>query len=522
VPAAAAALAAAAAGHTGGSGRADPAGIPAHHRPRRQGSELTTTVELPVWFLAIVGLLAAWVVLERLLLPGVRWFFRRRVNRVIEEINRRTPLQIPNFALTKRRVLVDRLTYDPRVLQAVRRHCADTGKPWNVALAEVEHHAREIIPAFNAYVYFRWGTDLSRRLAQRLYRVNLSRPRTWTLDDPPPDTSIVFVINHRSNMDYVLLAYLAERYTALSYAVGEWARVWPLRPLVRAMGGYFVRRRSDDALYRRVLERYVQMAVASGVVQAVFPEGGLSRDGRFREPRLGLIDYMLRDHVVDGERDIIFVPVAINYDRVIEDRSLLREAAGRKRSGIAVALGTLVVIGRTLRRRWRGHSYRMGYAAASFGEPVSLDAWCRAQGVVPGQLSHTRRLVQTRRFTRHLMGEIGAVMPALPVPLVAWILLTEPARTWSRAELQTRYTQLVATIERHAPRAFLPRREPTYGVEAGLRMLRVRRLVTSIDDGYRIAAEQTPLLAFYAASLEHLIGPPAEAVAAGRAAAATV
>ena len=44
---------------------------------------------------------------------------------------------------------------------------------------------------------------------------------------------------------------------ALSYAVGEWARVWPLQSLVRAMGAYFVRRNSKDALYRKVLERYV-------------------------------------------------------------------------------------------------------------------------------------------------------------------------------------------------------------------------------------------------------------------------
>lgn len=61
---------------------------------------------------------------------------------------------------------------------------------------------------------------------------------------------------------------------ALSYAVGEWARVWPLEMLVRSMGAYFVRRDSGDPLYRAVLQRYVQMATAAGLTQAVFPEGG--------------------------------------------------------------------------------------------------------------------------------------------------------------------------------------------------------------------------------------------------------
>ena len=141
-------------------------------------------------------------------------------------------------------------------------------------------------------------------------------------------------MNHRSNMDYVLAGFLAADQAALSYAVGEWARIWPLSALIRAMGAYFVRRNSRDELYRRVLERYIAMATEAGVPQAVFPEGGLTRDGRMREPKLGVIDYMLRGFRIDGERDLVFVPLGINYDRVLEDRSLLlqRRDASRARA----------------------------------------------------------------------------------------------------------------------------------------------------------------------------------------------
>ena len=109
-----------------------------------------------------------------------------------------------------------------------------------------------------------------------------------------PGTTVVFVMNHRSNMDYVLVAFLAAERTTLSYAVGEWARIWPLQQLIRSMGAYFVRRNSNNPVYRRVLERYVHMATEAGVAQAMYPEGGLSRDGRLREPKLGLYDYMLK------------------------------------------------------------------------------------------------------------------------------------------------------------------------------------------------------------------------------------
>ena len=90
------------------------------------------------------------------------------------------------------------------------------------------------------------------------------------------------------------------------------------------MGAYFVRRNSNNPIYRRVLERYVHMATEAGVAQAMYPEGGLSRDGKLREPKLGLFDYMLKSFDPKGGHDIVFVPVALNYDRVLEDRTLLR------------------------------------------------------------------------------------------------------------------------------------------------------------------------------------------------------
>ncbi len=161
-------------------------------------------------------------------------------------------------------------------------------------MIEVRRYAREIVPTFNAYIYFRVGYSIARAVARFLYRVRLGFADERTLAGVPPNTAVVFVMNHRSNMDYILVAFLAAERTALSYAVGEWARIWPLQQLIRSMGAYFVRRNSNSPIYRRVLERYVHMATEAGVAQAMYPEGGLSRDGRLREPKLGLFDYMLK------------------------------------------------------------------------------------------------------------------------------------------------------------------------------------------------------------------------------------
>src|SRR4029077_1554844 len=192
-------------------------------------------------------------------------------------------------------------------------------------------------------------------------------------------------MNHRSNMDYVLVGYLAADRTALSYAVGEWARIWPLQTLIRSTGAYFVRRNSGDPLYRRVLPRYIPMATAAGGPQAVSPEGGLSRDGRLRPPKLGILDYMLRSFDPrHGDRDLVFIPVGINYDRVLEDRTLLLDFApgGAVKPGPARAAWTtfrfaLHNLALMLRSRW----HRFGYACVSFGSPISMRHYLGEQGL---------------------------------------------------------------------------------------------------------------------------------------------
>ncbi|MDX1708694.1 MAG: 1-acyl-sn-glycerol-3-phosphate acyltransferase, partial [Desulfobacterales bacterium] len=234
-------------------------------------------ITISVWLFIILLAVCAWAVLERVLIPSSRWFIRRRINRVIDEISSRLDIQIKPFQLTKRQVLIDRLVYDPMVLEAVQQIAHERNCPREIVQREVLTYAREIVPSFNAYLYFRIGYWVAKKIARLLYRVRIGMAGDEQFSSIDPESTVVFVMNHRSNMDYVLVAFLAAEKTTLSYAVGEWAKIWPLQTLIRAMGAFFVRRNSSDPLYRRVLERYVHMATREGVCQAVFLEGGLTR-----------------------------------------------------------------------------------------------------------------------------------------------------------------------------------------------------------------------------------------------------
>jgi glycerol-3-phosphate O-acyltransferase len=443
-------------------------------------------VAVPVWLLVLILGFATVSLVTHFLFPSVRWFFRRRAERAMQRLNARLDRKIDLFKLAERSDMVARLAYDPKVVEAAMAHAAETGVPGEVAFEEARRYAREIVPGFSATLYFGFATRAAKGLSRFLYRVRVGKVDRALSEVDPGDT-VVFVMNHRSNMDYVLITWLVADRAALSYAVGEWARVWPLSAMIRAMGAYFIRRGSRNALYRRVLARYVQMATEQGTTQAIFPEGGLSLDGRVGPAKMGLISYIVDGFDRDGAngangRDVVFVPVGLAYDRVLEDRALI-EAAGsqtrrfRKRP-FRAALGTLrYIFGRMIGRR-KG----FGTAAAGFGAPVSLRAFLAGGGTVEG--------LGTR-----LMAEIGKVVPVLPVPLLARALGDGAA---SRAELRDRIEVLVERLTLAGAVLKLPPQGLDLVLDEGLAPLIARGLVTS---ALQPVASERRLLAFYAASV---------------------
>lgn len=467
----------------------------------------STSVFIPLWLFLLLAGLAALALLDRLLLPSVRWYLRRRIEGVVEGLNRRLDIKLQPFKLIDRKVLVDRLRYDSQVLEAAEAHAAEEEIPRAVAHEKIERYAEEIVPAFNAYVYFRIGYWIARRVAQSLYRVRLGSEDETALRNLPEKAAVVFVMNHRSNMDYVLVAYMVGGKSALSYAVGEWARIWPLESLIRSMGAYFVRRRSRNSLYRTVLQRYVQMATAAGVTQAVYPEGGLSRDGRLMPPKLGLLDYMLRDFDPEKDNDVVFIPVGINYDRTLEDRTLLLdlEPEPRRPGRLQAASTFFSFLGRNLRLLSLGRWYRFGYACVNLGVPVSAGDYLRQRGLSFKGMEKEERFTHVADLGKHLMGAVGGVIPVLPVSLVATVFTDDPEASFSELELKGRVQQLIGRLEEGDARVYVPRRSREYAITVGLRMLTLRRLVTLEDGLYRAEPQQLPVLRYYAHSIAHLI-----------------
>src|SRR5216684_2489270 len=110
-------------------------------------------VTVPLWLFLPIAAFALWSLLDQLL---------------IDSVNRRLDVEIKPFQLTKRQVLIDRLVYDPQVVAAANEHARANNLPREVAMTEVYRYVREIVPAFNAYIYFRVGYSIARAIARFL------------------------------------------------------------------------------------------------------------------------------------------------------------------------------------------------------------------------------------------------------------------------------------------------------------------------------------------------------------------
>ena len=447
-------------------------------------------VEMPLWLLVLVLGFATVTFASHFLFPSVRWFFRKWAERAVARINARLDRPIEPFKLARRQDMIVRLLYDVHVLEAVSEHAAQAGVPGSVAFEQARRYAREIVPGFSATLYFGFAIRAARRLSRGLYRVRIGKVDA-ALSRFDRKATVIFVMNHRSNMDYVLITWLVANRSAISYAVGEWARVWPLSAMIRAMGAYFIRRGSRNTLYRRVLARYVQMATDEGTTQAIFPEGGLSLDGRVGTAKMGLLSYIYTGFDPKTDRDVIFVPVGLAYDRVLEDR-LLTEAhvEGTRRFRArpwTIAAFTLRMIWRMIRGRFAG----FGTAAAGFGPPVSLRAFLA--GAEPS----------TEALGALLMAEISKVVPILSVPLVAAALL---GGAMDRGALRLRIAELQADLMAVDAVLKLPPQGLDVALSEGLAPLLARGLVVERDGELACAPEAGVMLAFYAAPVLQILG----------------
>ena len=419
--------------------------------------------------------------------------------------------RVDRFKLASRAHIRAQLIQDDAIRAAIRDHAHETGESEPAAERRVHAYIQEIVPFFNVIAYFQIGMRVSRAVLNLFYKVTVEFEDRTAIQRLPKDAVLVYLMNHRSNADYVLVGYALSGQVAISYAVGEWARAFPLEHLFKAFGAYFIRRRYREKLYHTVLERYVQLITRQGVTQGIFLEGGLTRDGKLRPPKIGLLDYVLgiaREPEYKGR--LYIVPVAVNYDRVLEDRSLLHELArseGRPRPSRLTQMYDVIRFvfwnaGRIATRRWK----RYGRAAVLVGRPVPLKPWFDREPALFA-LPRAERLAKVQAFSDEVMDRIGRLVPVTPVALACAAIQSFDSDFIPRARLLERMEEMRDALVELNSRVLRADRDIEETFDRAWRMLRMRRMLAESGGGYAVLPRGRPLVNYYANSIMHLLGP---------------
>ena len=461
----------------------------------------SVSVPLPVLALLVAGCLYGLI---------VRPLWRRRQERrnthAFHEAQGRLAIQPSAFQLLKPTSAADLLMVDPGVQEAILKEVETTGQDQCDVLVTAREYAREIVPSLSAGLYSRLIHGPLKRLMLRLFRVRVRYVDEAAIARAARTSTPVFVLNHRSNLDYVIAATsLADR-AILSFAVGEWARYWPLEGLLRALGGFFVRRGSGDPLYRAVLAAHIKTATSAGVPQAFFIEGRFSDDGRLGKPRLGLLDYAVRAFDPDTRRDVAFVPVAVNYDRVVEDKNLqVMKASGKSATRTGSWRATAGFLGHQfwlrLNRRWKP----FGHATLSVGVPVSLRDWLATRDFDPRTANRDERFAEVRVLAEDLMERIAGIMPVLPVPLMATVIRDRGSTGVTRAEARVAAFEILEALSARPGEPDIPREDWEPAVELGVQLLIQRQMVKADRERLTILETRRHFVDYYANSIGHLV-----------------
>src|SRR2546423_5246825 len=463
--------------------------------------------------------IAYWVVVSLVLVGlAVATVIRQRASRIAVRAVHRSGARIDRFKLTRKPFIRETLLADPAIADAVKEYAIEQRVSEAQTWKRVESYIDEIVPFFNILTYYKFGLVVSRALLNFFYKV--SAEYAGKAKQVPKDSVVIYLMNHRSNADYVLVGYVLSGQVAISYAVGEWARAFPLEYIFKSFGAYFIRRKYREKLYHTVLERYVQLITRNGVTQGIFLEGGLSRDGRLGQSKIGLLDYVLgvaRDRELSDR--IYVVPVAVNYDRVLEDRSLLRELdarEGRKRPPRVVQLGEVVSyvwwnLVRLVARRWK----RYGRAAVVIGDPIALGPWLEQQHQETGDLfsiDRSLRLARVQSLADSVLSQIAQLIPVTPVTLACAAIQSFDGDFIPHEQLIERMREMRDVL--HELNARVVHRDGSVEeiFDRAWRMLSMRRILVRSGNGYSVLPGNRPLARYYANSISHLLGAFAEGV----------
>jgi len=296
----------------------------------------------------------------------------RRLARALQIFLYREERLVWGPTLLPRRVVRRQVLRDPELARLVRRVAAERGVPRRRIWKEARGYFDEMAANYNG-LYFGVLEAVFNRIWPRVFAgleiIGLDKVIDCVKEHP-----VVLVPCHRSHFDYLILSYIFHMHylSPPHIAAGSNLNFWPMGPLFRGAGAFFIRRTfEDNDLYKMVFRKYLTFLIREGYTQEFFIEGGRTRTGKILTPKLGMLSAIVNAFIGGVRRDLYLVPISIHYGRIPEEEAYRREVAGEEKE--KESLGALLRARSVLTRRY-------GTVYVNFADPISLNGALGPQG----------------------------------------------------------------------------------------------------------------------------------------------
>ncbi len=434
----------------------------------------------------------------------------RKLSRVLRVHFARIRSAVIGPDLSHRRLLVDRVLESETVRQAIadqaRRDNSNPDDAWKKAHA----FAWEIAADYSHPVVRSLSFAL-KPFWNRLYD-GVQVHHLDTLKDIAPGHEVVYVPSHRSHIDYLLLSYTLYTQSIVPphIVAGVNLNMPLLGPILRKGGAFFIRRSiRGSALYSTVLGEYVALLVGEGFSLEYFIEGGRSRTGRLLQPKSGMLAMTVRGFLRQPRRPVVFQPVYIGYEKLMEGKSYLDELTGRpKRKETVWAL---------LRGAFGALRQRYGKVALSFGEPILLEQILQQHAPqwreqVIGENERPKWLGQAMDdLAQRIQINVNRAADVNPVNLLALSILSTPKHAMAESDLLDQLAlnkRLLAAVP-YSDRVTVTALEPAAIVAYGETIGILQRTAHPLGDVLSMDEDTAVLQTYYRNNVLHLFVVPA-------------
>ncbi|TWH99388.1 glycerol-3-phosphate acyltransferase [Luteimonas cucumeris] len=429
----------------------------------------------------------------------------RKLSRVLRAHFRRIRAAVIGPDLSTRRLLVDQVLASQPVKEAIadqaRRDNSKPAEAWKKAHA----YAWEIAADYSHPVV-RSASFLLATVWNRIYRGVLVH-HLDRLKEVAPGYEVVYTPSHRSHMDYLLLSYLLyDRGIVPPHIVAGINLNLPVIGTILRKGGAFFIRRSirGNMLYSAVLSEYVAQLVAGGYSLEYFIEGGRSRTGRLLQPKGGMISMTVRAFLRQPTRPVLFQPVYIGYEKLMEGNSYLDELTGKPKEKESI-WSLLWGVPKVLRQNY-------GQVVVNYGEPILLDDVLRqhapdwngqavGEDEKPAWLSGTVDAIAER-----IQVNINRAADVNPINFLALALLSTPKHAMGEADLlaQIALSKKLLVEVPYSDRVTVTPHTPEQIVAHGEEINVLSRTAHPLGDVLSVDGDTAVLLSYFRNNVVHL------------------